>query len=56
MAVAVSLSSPPPSGDTPPDRDRGSPIRRTGLFLTAVIAGCFAMGFAIYWLIRSGKY
>ncbi|HVJ17066.1 MAG TPA: hypothetical protein VM686_16610 [Polyangiaceae bacterium] len=39
-----------------PERERGSPVQRTGLLLVVLIAGCLAMGYAIFWLIRTGKY
>ncbi len=40
----------------PPDRPRGTPIQRTGLLLALLISGCLAMGYAIYWLLKTGRY
>jgi hypothetical protein len=40
----------------PPDRPRGAPVQRTGLLLALLISGCLAMGYAIYWLLRTGRY
>jgi hypothetical protein len=56
--VTTDRSSDEAPGDEPAaeERQRGAPVLRTGWLLAALISGCLTMGYAIYWLIRAGKY
>jgi hypothetical protein len=51
------MSRPEPEPEPEPEEaspiGRKSVVVRPGAFLTAVILSCFAMGLAIYWLLRS---